>query len=157
MKTAIIYTTKYGCSQKCAKILRDKLGGEVDLYNLKTRNTIDLSQYQRIIIGGSIYMGRIQKEVRTFSIENQDRLKDKKLGLFICCMREGEEAQKQLEESFPQELIERAVAVEYFGGEFVFDKMSFMDSFIAKKVAKINKDTSNISEEKIYKFCEIFR
>jgi len=155
MNTLIIYATKYGCTEKCAEILSGKLSGKVDLCNLKTKKVPDLSQYDKVIFGGSVYMGKIQKEVSEFCSRNLNVLKDKKVGLFICAMREGDTAETELNTSFPEELLAKATAKESFGGEFILKKMSFMDRLIVKKVSKIDKDTSNILEENINRFAQL--
>lgn len=154
MKTLILYATKYGTTENCAKILSENLQGQVDIVDLKKVKGVDLSLYDRVVIGGSIYMGKMQKEIVNFCADNAVVLKEKKLGLFICCMREGEVAETELNEAFPEELLAHASAKEYFGGEFVFKKMSFMDRMIVKKVSKIDKDVSNLSAEKINRFAK---
>lgn len=155
MKTLIAYSTKYGCTERCGKKLAEKLNGEVELKNVKKEKNIDLSKYDKVIIGGSIYMGKIQKEISEFSIKNLDVLKGKKIGLFICCMRDGEIAATEIKDAFPEELISNSIAKECFGGEFILSKMNFMDRMIVKKVSKIDKDTSNISEENIDSFAKL--
>ncbi len=155
MKTLIGFGTKRGCTERCAKTLSEKFDGAVDLINLKEGKNIDISQYDKVIIGGSIYIGKIQKEVSQFCVENLNVLKDKKVGLFICCMGEGEVVEKQLNEAFPQELIENAVAKESFGGEFIFKKMKFFERVIVKKISKIDKDVSNIFDERIDEFASV--
>ncbi|MBM7614201.1 flavodoxin domain-containing protein [Alkaliphilus hydrothermalis] len=155
MKTLLVYGTKYGCTEKCAQMLKEKLSGDIDLINLKTSSTVDLSKYNKVIIGGSIYIGQIQKEVKAFCSQNMDLLKEKNLGLFTCCMGEGQRAEEQLNAVFPKELLDLAVAKEFFGGEFIFKKMGFIDKLIVKKVSKITKDTTNIYEENISRFAEV--
>lgn len=155
MNTLIAYATKYGCVEKCASILSEKLTGEVDLYNLKEIKNIDISKYDKVIIGGSIYMGKIQKVVREFSSTKLNQLKEKEVGLFICGMGEGENAEKELKDSFPVELYAKATARGVFGGKFIFKKMNFLEKLIVKKVSKVEKDVSNISEKKINEFAEL--
>lgn len=155
MKTLIVYGTKYGCTEKCARILSEKLTGEVDMYNLKGLKDVDISQYDKVIIGGSIHIGKIRKEVEEFCSEKLDELRSKKVGLFICCMRDGETAKEELNNAFPKELLASAIAKEYFGGEFIFSKMKFLDRLIVKKVSKIDKDTSNINMENINRFAQM--
>ena len=43
MKTAIVYATKYGCTKKCAEILKTYLHGEVNILSVKA-DKINLSQ-----------------------------------------------------------------------------------------------------------------
>lgn len=155
MNTLIVYSTKYGCTEKCAKMLLDRLNGKIELHNLKESKDTNVTEYDKVIIGGSIYMGKIQKEVSEFCSKNLDMLKEKKIGLFTCGIRDGNIADTQLNDSFPQEILSNAIAKETFGGEFIFNKMKFMDKFIAKKVAKADKDLSTISEESINKFAQL--
>ncbi len=164
MKVLIAYGTKYGCTEKCAKLLAEKTSGEVRLCNLKETKKIQLSQYDKIIIGGSMYGGRIQKEVKEFCTQNLELLSKKQLGLFVCGML-MKKAQEQLNASFPTELLEKAVAKDFFGGEFKFKDMNAMERFIVKMVAKSDKDLPNIDTkqntlsaiamEKIDRFAEI--
>lgn len=154
MNTLIVYATKHGCTEKCAIILSEKLTGKVDLSNLKMIKDIELSQYDKVIIGGSIYVGKIQKEVREFCSKNLNALKEKKVGLFISCMADENSSETQLNNSFPEELVANAVAKEFFGGEFVFKKMNVIERFIVKKVSKTDKDTSKILNENINRFAQ---
>lgn len=154
MNTLIVYATKHGCSEACAKMLSKELAGNVELFKLKAELTPDLIEYDRVIIGGSIHMGKIQKEVQVFCTRNMEMLLDKKIGLFVCGML-FEKADEELNNSFPKELLTRAMAKEFFGGEFKFNKMNFVDQLIVKKAAKINNDFSQILEENIKRFAAL--
>ena len=84
MKTAIVYATKYGCTKECAEILKTYLHGEVNILSAKA-DKINLSQYDAVFIGGSVYMGKIQKEITQFCKRNLKQLLHMKIGLFVCC------------------------------------------------------------------------
>lgn len=154
MKILIAYSTKHGFAEKCSETLSKKLEGEVTLCNLKKDVPSDLEKYDTIIIGGSIYMGQIQKEVQEFCSKNLTVLKEKKIGLFTCCMRENADAVSQLNSAFPQELLDIAVAKGAFGGEFIMNKLNFFEKLIVKNVVKITKDTTMFSEENFNKFAQ---
>lgn len=155
MRTLIVYSGKYGCTEKCAGILAEMLSGETRLVNLKKNKNPDLSGYDSVVVGGPIYIGKINKEVKSFCAKNLDLLKGKRLGLFICCMAEGEQAKGELEGAYPKELLAAAAAKEYFGGEFMVSKMNPMDRLIVKKVAKTEKDVSNIMTDRIENFAQL--
>jgi menaquinone-dependent protoporphyrinogen oxidase len=164
MKTLIVYASKYGCTEDCAKTLAEKITGKVELHNLKEKRVVDLSSYDIVIIGSSIYVGKVKKEVNKFCSEHLEQLKKKKLGLYLCCMHTGDIAQNQLNNAFPQELSTVAVAKDYFGGEFRFNKMNFMEKFVVKRVAESDKNLPNIdtkqnissiSQEKINSFAQL--
>ncbi len=153
MNTLIAYGTKYGCAQKCAMELAKELNGNVELVNLKEKGIGDLSRYDRVIIGGSVYIGKIQKEVTEFISANLDVLLKKEVGLFICGMQEGDMMEKEIADNFPAELINKAKSVMNFGGEFNFKKMNFMEKVIVKKISKVSSDKSDIHHENIKKLA----
>lgn len=144
--------TSHGCTEKVANQIAEKIEGEVILVNLKKEGVPLLSGFHRIIVGGSIHAGQIQKRVKQFCISNQDILLKRELGLFICCMEKGEKAQKQLNEAFPEELRKHAKTTAIMGGEFNFDKMNFIERVVIKKVAKIDHSISEINQNAMDKF-----
>jgi menaquinone-dependent protoporphyrinogen oxidase len=74
MNTLIVYATKYGCAEKCAMELSKEFDGNVEVINLKENKRIDLVEYENVIIGGSVYIGKIQKEVADFINQNLKEL-----------------------------------------------------------------------------------
>ncbi|MBC8059494.1 MAG: flavodoxin domain-containing protein [Clostridiaceae bacterium] len=154
MKTLIIYGTKHGSTEKCSNLLKAKLQGDIVVVNIKKDLVPDINLFDNIILGSSIYMGQIQKEIKNFCIQSLNVLKSKKVGIFICGMNE-KEVKTLFSNQFPEELVTSATAKEYFGGEFILKNMNFLERFIMKKVAKIDKDTSTLSEENINKFAQL--
>lgn len=157
MNTLIAYGTKYGCAEKCAKRIAEELKEDVELVDLRKTKGISLSGYDKVIIGGSIYIGKIQKEVSDFCSRNLEELKNKKIGLFICGMAEGEAADAELNSSFPAELLNAAAAKGFLGGEFLVDNMNFMDKLIVKKISKVTENKSNILEDRIAEFAKAMK
>jgi len=146
--------SKHGCAEKTAGMLKEHLGGEVALVNLKKEKNLDLSRYDTIIVGGSIHAGRIQRGVRKYLERHRETLLGKQLGLYLCCMEEGETAEKQFEEADPEELRRHAAATGLFGGEFDLEKMNFFERKIVKKAAKVEESISRIDTEAIREFVE---
>lgn len=162
MKTLILYATKYGATESCAKLLAQNLEGEVQIANVKQAKGIDIRKYDRVILGSSIYVGQVNKQLKEFTITNLEVLRTKETGAFLCCMEEGEAAEAQMINGFPNELLDKAKAKDYFGGEFRFNKMNFFERFAIKKITKsktgssvdTKKDLSTISEAKIVDFAK---
>jgi menaquinone-dependent protoporphyrinogen oxidase len=153
MSTLIAFATSHGCTENAAHMLERQLDDEVTLVNLKKRSRPDFSSFDTIIIGGSIHAGQIQGKVKRFCRQNLDTLKQKRLGLFLCCMEEGDTAQKQFDEAFPAELRNHAAVTGLFGGAFNFDKMNFLQRAIVKKAAGITESVSKIKEDNIQRFA----
>lgn len=154
MKTLIIYASKHGSAETCSKLLKGKLTGEVNVVNIKKDTIPDLASFDKIIIGGSIYVGKIQKEISSFCSKNLNELKKKKLGLFICCMNKESE-EMELNTAFPKELLDCAVSKEIFGGEFRLRDMNMLERFAVKVISKTDKEVSMLSEENISKLARL--
>ncbi|MDR5658955.1 flavodoxin domain-containing protein [Serpentinicella sp. ANB-PHB4] len=158
MRTLILYGTKYGCTEKIAKTLSEKLKGEVEIFNLINNFDVsNLEKYDAIVIGGPVYVGMINKEVSLFASKHEDILKEKKLGLFISCMGDEDMVKTQLNKAFPDILLEKAVAIENFGGAFRLKKMKFMDRLITRFIAKTKHDKTNIIEKNIDRFVQLLQ
>lgn len=149
----IVYATTHGCTENCALKLKEGLAGETTLINLKKQSP-DLDAFDTVVIGGSIHAGKIQKRVRKFCDTHLDSLLTRKIGLYICCMEEGERAAEQLEDAFPDALKVYATARGLFGGAFDFDRMNAVEKAIIKKVAGVDSSVSKVSEESIRAFIE---
>lgn len=156
MKTLIAYASTGGGARTAAELLGDHLDPAV-IVDLKTDPRPDIGGFDAVVIGGSIRMGRIQKQVRSFCRANLDALRGKKLGLYVCCMREGKEAQEQFEMAYPPTLREHAGAVGLFGGEFVFSRMKLLERIIVKRVAGISEDVSTLDHGAIAQFANDLR
>jgi len=153
MNTLIVYSTTHGTTEECAQLLAEQLQGDVTLNNLKKQSHPDLSPYTTVIVGGSIHAGQIQKRVKKFCESNTTTLKEKRLALFLCCMEEGETAQTQFDNAFPEELRRRAKTSGLFGGAFDFNKMNVIYKFITKKVAGVTESISKINGNNIAAFA----
>ena len=153
MKTIIIYTTSHGCTEKAVTMLSQKLSGEITAIDLQHQPSPPLAGFDRIIIGGSIHAGQIQKRVRSFCVKNMEGLKNKEIGLFICCMYEPEIAREQIKNAFPEELHQMAKTEAIFGGEFNFEKMNFVEKMLVKKIAGVRESVSKIDHNSIDRFA----
>lgn len=157
MKTAIFYMSKHGCVEKAASLLKKYLkNDEVEIFNLKKDKLKSLNNFDKIIIGGSLHAGMLQKKIKTFYTKNLNILLKKELGIFLCCMEDGEDAKKQFNKVYPENLRNHAKATGLFGGEFVFSKMNTIEKIIIKKIAKTDKDVLKFKEEEVKAFARKF-
>lgn len=154
MKTLILFMSTHGCTINVAHRIAVKLGGDASIVNLKDNPRIQIDDYERIILGGSIHMGKIQKELQTFCEKNANKLAQKEIGLFICCMYKGVEAQAQLKNAFPEILHQHAKAEAIMGGAFYFEKMNFLQRFMVRKMTGSKKTTVKIDHDAIQRFSE---
>jgi menaquinone-dependent protoporphyrinogen oxidase len=157
MKSLVVYCSSHGTTEKAAHFLTQHVKGDVVTLNLNQKNsTIDLDSFDVIMVGGSIHAGMIQRKVKKFIAEHQDLLMRKQLGLFLCCMYEGEIAKEQFANAFPSDLREHSRAEGLFGGEFLISHMNFIEKMIVKKVSGVTDETSNLNYPAIQRFSDEF-
>jgi len=135
MKTIIIYGSKYGYTEDCVKSLAEKLDGGVSFVNICNEKIQNIDHFDNIIIGGSVYMGQIQKKIKLYCSENIEMLLTKRLALFLCCGLH-ENFMQSVKKAFPEELLTKSVARECFGGELRTEKMNFADKIITGLMKK---------------------
>ncbi len=124
-KTLIAYVTKSGVTEENAKIISNILnsnyGFEVDLINLKENSKPDLSQYDNIIIGSGIRIGRWYGKANKF-LKND--FKDKKVAIFLSCGTAGvpetyqEAITKYIDNKLSKYPQVKPVSTETFGGRY---------------------------------------
>lgn len=155
MKSLIIYATQHGCTEKCALALKEQLIGETELCRIGKAKVPNLEQFDQIIIGGSIHMGKIQSKLQRLMADTGLLLMNKRLGLYLCCMYEGQVAIDQFNNAFPEALRQLAKSKGIFGGEFNFERMNLLERFITSRVAHVTSSQSKIIFAEIEKFAYV--
>ncbi len=157
IKTGIIYISKHGTTEKVAKIIADKLdSGETELINISKVQIKDIETFDRIIIGGSIHMGSVHNKTKKLCALNKSILLAKTLGLFLCCMEQGEKSVEQFENAFSEDLRKHASSTALLGYEYNLDKMNFFERFLVKKITGSKKSISEIDHDAIVQFVNEF-
>ena len=135
MNTLVLYGTQYGYSAECAEKLKATLSGDVTLVDLSKATAPDLGGFDAVIVGGSIYMGRVQAKVSEFCAAHEGELLQKPLGLFLCCGL-PQNLSESMANSFPETLRKHAKATGCFGGELRTARMKPMHKLIAGMMQK---------------------
>jgi menaquinone-dependent protoporphyrinogen oxidase len=152
--TLIVYASNHGFVRTCVDRLAARLNGRVMSVDLKKDSNPDPGNYDHVIVGGSIHAGHLQKSVRRYVEGRASLLKSKKLGIFLCCMEEGDKAEKEFKDSYPEDLVAHAAATGIFGGEFDFAKMNFLEKAMVRKAAGVTASVTKMREEEIETFAQ---
>ncbi len=154
MSTLIVYMSRHSTTKKVAEIVKRGLkDNHIVSVDIGTEKVPSVDEFDTIIIGGSIHAGQIQKKIKNFCKSNITTLLNKKLGLFLCYM-EITKAQEQFVNNFDEELRNHALATGLMGGEFLFEKMNFIEKFLVKKIAGVKISVSKLKTNEINKFIE---
>ena len=139
MKTLIVYGTRYGAttgtSNEIAKVLREA-GFEIKVVNAKKEKIKDLSEYELVIVGSGIRMGKWTDEADDFLKKFHRELEQKKLAIFVSSMKSVSEREGKtddlasshkiaLEDKVAQFSL-HPIALGFFGGVIDFNKMNFL-------------------------------
>lgn len=152
MKTLVAFASRQGCSEKSARLIQRVLGSDCDIVDLDIESDVDLAPYETVIVGGPIYYGRLRASVRFFCERYLSELLKRRIGLYICCMQRGEVALQELRDAYPPELLARASATGIFGGEIHMERISFIERFIVRSVARTEYSVTTFSEERVARF-----
>jgi len=152
MKTLIAYSSTLGCTEQCASRLKAELGNGVEMFRISRRRKVNLEYYETVIIGGSIHEGMIQRSVHHFCEDNLDVLLKKQIGLFVCCIDPEANEHELIERTFPEKLVEHALASGFFGGELDIKKMNLLQKIMTRKAARLQKEP-DIDFQKILEFA----
>ncbi len=136
-KIAVIYKSKYGATKRYAGWIAIKLNA--DLYELSDIRVKDLKEYDTIIYGGPLYVGKI-KGIK-FIINNYEHLKNKKVKLFIVGMRNNDEVyiNSILKNNIPEEILQ-SIDTFYFKGKMYYKELSIKDKIL---IASLRSSISN--------------
>lgn len=151
MKNAIIFWSKTGFTESCADVLKSKLSGETDVYDLKYKSEVEIEKYDTIIIGGGIYVGKISPKLKKFVNSNQNRILTKNIGIFITA---GDKNNNYIATNFSNEVLEKSVSKECFGAGLDTKRLAFMEKIIMKMIGKY-KDFSDMDKDAVDRFAKV--
>lgn len=153
MKAIILYTTKHGCAEEVAKVLQCHLGAGTERVNLMKAQPDNLAMYDTVILGGSVYFGRVQKNLRHFIHQERTNLAGKNLGLFICAGAQGSKAEAELDQIFPKELRDHATVCAVLGDKIVSTRLSRFEKWVVRIVDGTKGNRGGLHNDKIHEFA----
>jgi menaquinone-dependent protoporphyrinogen oxidase len=148
-KALIVYGTRTGTTANTSEVIADtlrKVGYEVKIVDTKKEKVQSISEFDLIIVGSGIQMGKWTSEPEDFIKKHQKELTTKKLAFFVSCgganpLSEGEKKTKEFDDAKRKYLEEKSVefkvtpvALGFFGGCYDFNKMSW---FFKKTLSSI--------------------
>jgi menaquinone-dependent protoporphyrinogen oxidase len=149
VKVLIAYRSRYGATESCARALAAKISGGAALHDLRAAGRPSLTEFDVVLIGGSIYGGKIQREIEPFCDRERERLLSRRVGLFICCFYQGERGMAELADAFPPWLSAHAFARELLGGELSLQKLSLPDRLLVRSLIHPARDIQAIQQDAI--------
>lgn len=161
-KIAVIYKSKYGTTKRYAGWIALKL--QADLYEVSDIRDKDLKEYDTIIYGGPLYLGKIKGI--NFIKKNYEKIKNKNVILFIVGMISFNEGyiDSILKKNFDDVMI-KTIKTFYLRGDINYSELNNIDKILMKGLKKsiLSKDKKELTEDdevilksfsKPMKFCD---
>ncbi len=133
MKIAVIYTTVGGTTRECAELLKRELNNhEVEVFEIGKNEPI-ISEFDVVVIGFPIIMGRAAKLARKYAKAHIDELREAKVAYYMCC---GfiDCADEYARKCIPFKLGDIAIDVTCLGGSLDPTRFKGINRFIVKAV-----------------------
>lgn len=162
MKALIAFGSRYGSSTEIAeeigKIMENQ-GVEVNLVNLRKNKVDNINNYDLIVVGSGIKMGKWTKEPLKFLNKNKSTLQDKKVALFVSCgaplngkEKMDEAMELYLEKIAKESLSGEPVSMGLFGGVFDPNANNGLMYKMAMKMAKKGFEEKGVDTSKRYDY-----
>lgn len=152
MKTAILYGSKYGATESCAKRIASEINGQVELINLLEKQPQAMIGYDMVLMGGAVYAGKMADQVIN-GIKGLN-LGNIPYGLFICCKDEADKAEGYLRQNLGDQIVDGAMMVEHLGHGINLERMNFIARTAMKTMFKIKKSYTDFNSAAIYRVVE---
>ena len=136
MKSVIIHKGKYGATRQYAEWLGAAL--HLPLKTPEELQEADIKMYDFIIMGGSVYIGKLL--IRHWIRRYADVLKNKKILLFVVCgSNNPKDREKIIKQNIPEGLID-PVHIFFLPGRLIQSRLSWKDRFMLYAGAMLVKD-----------------
>lgn len=153
MKTLIVYSSTHGTTGKVAGLIWEKLDKKrTHCLHVDEVTVSDIHSYDIIVLGASVHYGEIQREMLVFCEKHFDILTKKIIALYLCGMLDGEKAENEMKNAFPQALVDIAIAYAMMGGEFLTHKMNILEKIRLKFFSGYVRHASEINYDNIDNF-----
>ena len=140
MKILIAFCSRYGAARRCASLLAERITVPADVVDLGATRRVDLALYDVVVLGGSVYGGRIQRRLVSFCDFHEQQLMKKEVGVYLCCLYQGERAVQQLHAAYPAWLLAHSFHSALPGGELRFGDLRWIDRLAVRGLPHSRED-----------------
>jgi menaquinone-dependent protoporphyrinogen IX oxidase len=138
MKGVILYKSKYGATRQYMDWLASEL--QLPLVKAEEFDLENLSQFEFVIIAGSVYVGKWM--LRDWVKENLIKLRSRKIFFLFVCGTPSSSAgeQQRLAKTNIPEVLKETSDIIFLRGRVVINKLSWLDRFALRMASGMEKD-----------------
>ena len=172
MKVLFLYSSREGQTKKIFKFIDSELQGcECELRNLHEIDQVDLSLYDKVLVGASIRYGHLNKKLYQFIETHLEQLKRSKVAFFCVNLTARKEDQgKDTPEgsAYIQTFLKKSPwkpeLIGVFAGALYYPRYNWVDKMMIKFIMTMTGGETDTSKEveytnwqKVTLFAEKFR
>lgn len=144
MKTLVLYDSRHGFTERCLALLQQEVPG-VELWSVRREGTPPWAEYQAVVFGGPVYLGRWAPRLVRFLNAHSNILETKeKVGGFVVSLSPRAAALDYFRRGLPGPLAEKTGHVACFGGGIVWRQLSWWEQTMVRIFRGIQTDASNL-------------
>lgn len=134
MKVLVVYYSKSGTARDCAELLEKQLPTVKTTLCRPNKNgeiPVSVSDFDAIVIGSSVRMGRMAKPFGKFLDMNKEKIVRIPHAVFVVCA-EAELFEEYAKDNIPKSILDSACDVAYFGGRLAVENHKGLERFFVK-------------------------
>ena len=145
MKILVVYATHGGVTKRCVEMLKGHLDEHhtVDLVDARCDEIPLPTDYDVVVLGGSVRLGSVDKKLKKYVKANKEALENMPFAIFFCCGY-TKRFSEYVETQFPKKLCP-SLGYHLFGGELKPDRVNGIDKLFVMMMR--NKIKSQDFEE----------
>lgn len=155
LKNLLIYSTHDGQTLKIAKVIAQDLSGDTQVVSLEDAFSLDLADYDKVLIGASIRYGHFNKQLYRFIEANKEVLMAKQAAFYsvnLTARKEGKDTPEG--SSYIQKFLQKSnwqpSMIGVFAGALYYPRYKFVDRMMIKLIMTLTKGETDTSKEVEY-------
>ncbi|WP_028787114.1 flavodoxin domain-containing protein [Terrimonas ferruginea] len=152
MKNLIVYQGKYGATEQYAQWLAEEF--PLPVYRAESCDANELEQTGLLVMGSSVYIGKLQ--ISRWVNKYLNQLYGKQLILFVVSgtpLSEKETLLKYVNSSLPEQITDRC-RIFYLPGRLIYNKLSWKDRLLLR-IASIFTGTSRENKKMLRGYDDV--
>lgn len=154
----IVYATGEGQTEKIAThiatALRDE-GHDIDLRTVAVSADVSLTDYDAVLLGASIHMGKHQTSIHEFTAEHLDALESRPSGFFeVSLSAAGDDDQQATAAGYVEAFVEetgfKPDLIGIFGGALRYSRYGFFKRKVMQRIARTATGDTDTSRDYEY-------
>lgn len=134
MKVGIFYSSKYGFTEELAFLMKEAFDDTISMSIDDVSDEV-FEQCDRIILGSSVYSGKLRQNMIDFIALNKEVLMSRKVAMYVTSFNDFKTA-NYLEQSLSKGFINHLTDLKYGGFGYKLDELKMVERLAVKALTR---------------------